>query len=63
MTSDVSNGYVTVALTEIISLEASDYIEMAYAANDTNVTVDSVASTAFAPAAPAIILTVTQVQQ
>jgi len=63
VTSDVSNGYVTVALTEIISLEASDYIEMAYAANDTNVTVDSVASTAFAPAAPAIILTVTQVQQ
>lgn len=63
VTSDVSNGYVTVALTEIISLEASDYIEMAYAANDTNVTVDSVAATAFAPAAPAIILSVTQVQQ
>ena len=63
VTSDVSNGYVTVALTETISLAASDYIEMAYAANDTNVTVDSVASTAFAPAAPAIILTVTQVQQ
>lgn len=63
VTSDVSNGYVTVALTETISLAASDYIEMAYAASDTNVTIDSVASTAFSPAAPAIILTVTQVQQ
>jgi hypothetical protein len=63
ITSDVSNGYVTVALTEIISLAASDYIEMAFAADDVNVTVDSVASTAFAPAAPAIILSVTQVQQ
>lgn len=63
VTSDVSNGYVTVALTETISLAASDYIEMAYAANHTNVTIDSVADTAFCPAAPAIILTVTQVQQ
>jgi len=63
VTSDVSSGYVTVALTETTSLEASDYIEMAFAANDVNVTVDSVAATAFAPAAPAIILSVTQVQQ
>jgi hypothetical protein len=63
VTSDVSNGYVTVALTETISLAASDYIEMAYAATNTNVTIDSVAATAFSPAAPAIILTVTQVQQ
>lgn len=63
VTSDVSSGYVTVALTEITSLEASDYIEMAFAADDVNVTVDSVAATAFAPAAPAIILSVTQVQQ
>jgi hypothetical protein len=63
VTSDVSSGYVTVALTEIISLAASDYIEMAFAADDTNVTIDSVPATAFSPAAPAIILSVTQVQQ
>jgi hypothetical protein len=63
VTSDVSNGYVTVALTETLSLEASDYIEMAYGANSTNITIDSVAATAFSPAAPSVILTVTQVQQ
>lgn len=63
VTSDVSNGFVTVALTETISLAASDYIEMAYAATNTNVTIDSVTATAFSPAAPSIILTVTQVQQ
>lgn len=63
VTSDISGGYVTVAMTEIISLEASDYIEMAFASNSTSVTVDSVAATAFSPAAPAIILSVTQVQQ
>jgi hypothetical protein len=63
ITSDVNNGYVTVALSETVSLAANEYIEMAFAADSTNVTVDNVASTAFAPAAPAIILTVTQVQQ
>lgn len=63
VTSNVNNGYVTVALTETLSLEASDYIEMAYGANSTNIIVDSVAATAFAPAAPSVILTVTQVQQ
>jgi hypothetical protein len=63
ITSDISSGYVTVAMTETISLDASDYIEMAFAADDTNVTVDSVPATAFCPAAPAIILSVTQVQQ
>jgi hypothetical protein len=63
ITSDVNNGYVAIALTETVSLAANEYIEMAFASDSTNVTVDNVASTAFAPAAPAIILAVTQVQQ
>ncbi len=63
ITSDVNNGYVAIALSETVSLAANEYIEMAFAADSTNVTVDNVASTAFAPAAPAIILAVTQVQQ
>jgi len=63
ITSDVNNGYVSIALSETVSLAANEYIEMAFAADSTNVTVDNVASTAFAPAAPAIILAVTQVQQ
>jgi hypothetical protein len=63
VTSDVSNGYVTVALTETLSLDASDYIEMAYGANSTDITIDAVAATAFAPAAPSVILAITQAQQ
>jgi hypothetical protein len=63
ITSDVNNGYVAIALSETVSLAANEYIEMAFASDSTNVTVDNVASTAFAPAAPAIILAVTQVQQ
>jgi hypothetical protein len=63
VTSDLNNGYIPIALNETVSLNANEYIEMAFAADSTNVTVDTVAATAFAPGAPAIVLTVTQVQQ
>lgn len=63
VTSDVNNGYVPIALMEPVSLAANDYIELAFAADSTNVTIDTVAATAFAPGAPAVVLSVTQVQQ
>ena len=63
VTSDLNNGYIPMALMEPVSLAANDYIEIAFAADSTAVTVDSVAATAFAPASPAIVLAVTQVQQ
>ncbi len=63
VTSDLNNGYIPIALNETVSLAANEYVELAFAADSTNVTVDSVASTAFAPAAPAVVLSVTQVQQ
>lgn len=63
VTTDINNGYIPIALSETVSLAAGEYIEMAFAADSTNVTVDTVAATAFAPAAPAIVLQVTQVQQ
>lgn len=63
VTNDVNNGYVPIALSETISLDANEYVEIMFAADSTSVTVDSVASTAFAPAAPAVVLEVTQVQQ
>ncbi len=63
VTSAINNGYVTMSLSETVSLAAGGYIEMAFAADDTNITISTVAATAFAPAAPAIVLQVTQVQQ
>ena len=63
ITSDVNNGYVAIAMSETVSLTANEYIEIAFAADSTNVTLSSVPATAFAPSAPAIILAVTQVQQ
>ena len=63
VTTDINNGYIPITLSEAISLAANDYVEMAFAADGTNVTVSTVAATAFAPAAPAIVLSVTLVQQ
>lgn len=63
VTSDVNNGYVPMALNETVSLAASDYVELVFASSNTSVTIDNVAATAYAPAAPAVTLSVTQVQQ
>ena len=59
----LNNGYVVVTLNEMYSLAAGDFIEVMYAADSTNVSIATVAATAFAPAAPAVILAVTQTEQ
>ena len=59
----LNNGYVVVTLNEVASLLAGDFIEVMYASNSTNVSIATVAATAFAPAAPAVILAVTQTEQ
>ena len=63
VTIDINNGYTAVSLAEFFSLAENDRIEIMFAADNTAITVDNVAATAFAPAAPAIVLAVTQVQQ
>lgn len=59
----LNNGYVVVTLNEVYSLLAGDFIEVMYASNDINISIATVAATAFAPAAPAVILAVTQTEQ
>jgi hypothetical protein len=59
----LNNGYLVVTLNEVASLLANDFIEVMYAADSTNVSIATVAATAFAPAAPAVILAVTQTEQ
>ncbi len=63
VTLDINNGYVPIAISETTSMAANDYVELMFAASDTAITLDTVASTAFAPAAPAVVMSVTQVQQ
>jgi hypothetical protein len=58
--SSLNGGYLTISIDELISVSAGDYIEVMFASSDTGVSVSTVAATAFAPAAPAAILSVTQ---
>lgn len=59
----LNGGYLVVTLNEVASFLAGDFIEVMYAANNTNVSIATIAATAFAPAAPAVILAVTQTEQ
>jgi hypothetical protein len=63
VTIDINNGYTAVSMSEFFSLAANDRIEIMFAADNTAITVDNVAATAFAPAAPAVVLAVSQIQQ
>ena len=63
ITLNINSGAVPIAMSEFFSLAANDYIEVFYSSDDTNITISTVAATAFAPAAPAVVLGVTQVQQ
>lgn len=71
---DVSNSAMIVSLDSgssvvspsrdlFFSLAAGDYIELMWAADSTNVTLDARAATAFAPSAPSVTLIVSQEQQ
>jgi len=61
--TSLNGGYLVVSLSELSSILAGDYVEVMYASDDTNISIATVAATAFAPAAPAAILAVTQTEQ
>lgn len=61
--STLNNGYVIITLNEVYSFNSGDFIEIMYASDSTNISISTVAATAFAPAAPAVILAVTQTEQ
>lgn len=63
ITSDINGGYVSVSFNASVSMVINDYIEVVFAADSTNVTIDAVASTAFAPASSAVILNIVQIAQ
>lgn len=63
VTTNLNGGYRTIDLHEAISLAAGDYVETMFASDNTAVTIGAVAATGFAPAAPAVALEVTQIQQ
>lgn len=62
ITVNINGGFVPTSLNYTLSLAAGDYVELYWAANDTNVTLDALAASAFAPAAPAVMVNVSQLQ-
>lgn len=63
ITLSSNNEYKAAARSDFFTLDANQYVELMWASDSTAVTLDAVASTAFAPGSPALILAVTQVQQ
>ena len=58
-----NNEAMSAHKSDFISLDAGEYVEMMFAVNNTGLFLDATAATAFAPAAPAVLVAVTQVQQ
>ena len=56
------NAYLPISLNYTISLAATDYVELYWAANDTNVLLDALTASAFAPSAPSVLLNISQLQ-
>jgi hypothetical protein len=55
-----NNTRMTFACNWTISLNANEYVQLMWAADDLTIRLDSAANTAFCPATPSILLTVTQ---
>lgn len=54
-----NNQNIVAAWNFVVNLSAGDYFELLWSADSTNVNIRSVAATAFRPAVPGVILTVT----
>jgi len=57
-----SGAYLPFSASYDVSLEAGQYVRLMWAASDTSVTLEAFAASAFAPAGPSAIVTVTQMQ-
>lgn len=62
ITIDINGGFTPVAVNYTISLQAGDYVQLYWAADSTDVTLDAVAASAFAPSSPSVLVKVSQLQ-
>lgn len=62
--SVVDNGAtIVMSRSALFEMTAGDYLEVAWATSDTAVTLESAPATAFAPATPSVLLSVTRIHQ
>lgn len=62
VTLSANSQFFPFSTTYDVSLQANDYVRVMWASDSTDVTLDALASSAFAPAAPSVIVSMTQVQ-
>jgi hypothetical protein len=62
ITVNINGGLAPISLNYTVSLQATDYVELYWAADSTDVSLDAIPASAFAPAAPAVLVIMTQVQ-
>jgi len=63
VTLNSNSSTIVMSRGALFPLLAGDYIEAYYAADDTDVTLDAIPATSFAPAAPAVLLSATRIRQ
>jgi len=61
-TVDINGGFSALVLNYTISLQVGDYVEIYWAADSTALFLNALAASAFAPAAPAVLVKVSQLQ-
>jgi hypothetical protein len=63
VTLESNTAKIVAARMGLTSIMAGDYLELVFASDSTNVTLDAIPATAFGPSAPACTLAVAQIQQ
>ena len=62
ITLSLNGGRSPIALSYTVSLQATEYVELYWAANDTDVSLSAVTGLAFAPDAPSVLVNISQLQ-
>lgn len=62
LTVDINGGFTTIALHYTISLQVDDYVEIYWAADSTDIKLDALPASAFAPSSPSVLVTIDQLQ-
>jgi len=60
-TIDINNGTRVISRSAVFDVSANDYLEAYWATDDTDVTLESIAATGFAPYSPSVTLMITEV--
>ena len=62
VTININGGTVIFSTAYVVSMQAGDYLQVMWSCNDTAVSINNIAATAYSPAAPSVITSIAQIQ-